>query len=116
MLPASTPYEGNSKCFWNLSKQTNRANDVQTYTEIRILLYYSGLESSSQNEHLTNTAILWEEHNKIFKRQTMELLISPKINLICFHNKTVLASPFSKRYLSAFLKDYTHLNHLPASS
>lgn len=53
----------------------------------------------------SNTAVLGEEYNKIFKRQPIEQLINPKINLICFHSKTLLASPSSKRYLSAFLKD-----------
>lgn len=65
---------------------------------------------------LANAAALWEEYNKVFKRQSIEQLINPEINLICFHNKALLADPASKRYLSAFLKDYTRPNHLPGSS
>ena len=65
---------------------------------------------------LPNAAVLWEEYNKIVERQSIEQLINPQINLICFHNKTLLAVPSSKRYLSALLKDYTLPNHLPGSS
>lgn len=55
-------------------------------------------------------------YNEVLKRRSIEQLINPEINLICFHNKALLAGPASKRYLSAFLRDYARPNHLPGSS
>lgn len=66
----------------------------------------------SVDSSFLHAAVLFEKYNKISARQSIEQLINPKINLICFHNKTLLAVPSSKRYLSALLKDYTLPNHL----
>lgn len=73
------------------------------------------LKGCRVDSSLPHTAVLLEKYNKILARQSIEQLINPKINLICFHNKTLLAVPSSKRYLSALLKDYTLPNHLPGS-
>lgn len=74
-----------------------------------------GVKAGSMEERLS-AAVLCEGYNEVFKRRSIEQLINPEINLICFHNKALLASPASKRYLSAFLRDYTRPNHLPGSS
>lgn len=75
----------------------------------------SGVKAGSA-EGMSHCCSVVRGYNEVFKRQSIEHLINPEINLICFHNKALLASPASKCYLSAFLRDYTHPNHLPGSS
>lgn len=53
---------------------------------------------------------------RFFVGESIEQLINPKINLICFHNKTLLAISSFEHCLPAFLKDYKLPHHLPSSS